>query len=189
MVAQKLNMLVFLCPLGQPLDIQILNTQPPRRLCRPQRYEELHPLFKKAHNFEFPPTNLTPRLGLILTQRYSQPWKMNHQGTSRDRMLRTLPRITVLNNYSPKWYREGKWHDSQRGFLHFHPIYYLKGDRALGNSIPRNSSSECQNQDQHSFIARTYKHRLELFTKWCRMVSLRSSLWRQSVKMADKYHL
>ena len=53
------------------------------------------------------------------------------------------------------WYREGKWHDSQRGFIHFHPIYYLKGDRALGNSILRNSSSECQNQDQHSFIART----------------------------------
>ena len=26
---------------------------------------------------------------------------------------------------------------------------------ALGNSILRNSSSECQNQDQHSFIART----------------------------------
>ena len=25
---------------------------------------------------------------------------------------------------------------------------------ALGNSILRNSSSECQNQDQHSFIAR-----------------------------------
>ena len=153
-------MLVFLCPLGQSLDIQILNTQPPRRLCRPQRYDELHPLFKKAHNFEFPPTNLTPGLVLILTQRYSQPWKMNHQGTSRDRMLRTLPRITILNNYSPKWYREGKWHDSQRGFLHFHPIYYLKGDRALGNSIPRDSSSECQNQDKHSFIAHTYKHRL-----------------------------
>ena len=53
------------------------------------------------------------------------------------------------------WYREGKWHDSQRGFIHFHPIYYLKGDRALGNSILRNSSSECQNQDQHSFIAPT----------------------------------
>ena len=53
------------------------------------------------------------------------------------------------------WYREGKWHDSQRGFIHFHPIYYLKGDRALGNSILRNSSSECQNQDQHSFIVRT----------------------------------
>ena len=70
-------------------------------------------------------------------------------------MLRTWPRITILNNYSPKWYREGKWHDSQRGFIHFHPIYYLKGDRALGNSILRNSSSECQNQDQHSFIART----------------------------------
>ena len=34
-------------------------------------------------------------------------------------------------------------------------MYYLKGDRALGNSILRNSSSECQNQDQHSFIART----------------------------------
>ena len=70
-------------------------------------------------------------------------------------MLRTWPRITILNNYSPKWYREGKCHESQRGFIHFHPIYYLKGDRALGNSILRNSSSECQNQDQHSFIART----------------------------------
>ena len=70
-------------------------------------------------------------------------------------MLRTWPRITVLNNYSTKWYREGKWHDSQRGFIHFHPIYNLKGDMALGNSILRNSSSECQNQDQHSFIART----------------------------------
>ena len=70
-------------------------------------------------------------------------------------MLRTWPRITILNNYSPWWYREGKWQDSQRGFIHFHPIYYLKGDRALGNSILRNSSSECQNQDQHSFIART----------------------------------
>ena len=34
-------------------------------------------------------------------------------------------------------------------------MYYLKGDRALGNSILRNSSSECQNQDQHSFIAST----------------------------------
>ena len=32
-------------------------------------------------------------------------------------------------------------------------MYYLKGDRALGNSILRNVSSECQNQDQHSFIA------------------------------------
>ena len=63
--------------------------------------------------------------------------------------------MTILNNYSPKWYLEGKWHDSQRGFIHFQPIYYLKGDRALGNSILRNSSSECQNQDQHSFIART----------------------------------
>ena len=70
-------------------------------------------------------------------------------------MLRTWPRITILNNYSPKWYREGKWHDSQRGFIHFHPIYCLKGDRALANSILRNSSSECQNQDRHSFIART----------------------------------
>ena len=70
-------------------------------------------------------------------------------------MLRTWPQITILNNYSPKWYREGKGHDSQRGFIHFHPMYYLKGDRALGNSILRNSSSECQNQDQHSFIART----------------------------------
>ena len=40
-------------------------------------------------------------------------------------------------------------------FIHFHPIYYLKGDRARGNSILRNSLSECQNQDQHSFIART----------------------------------
>ena len=29
----------------------------------------------------------------------------------------------------------GKWHDSQQGFIHFHPIYYLKGDRARGNSI------------------------------------------------------
>ena len=81
-------------------------------------------------------------------------------------MLRTWPRITILNNYSPKWYREGKWHDSQRGFIRSHPIYYLNGDRALGNSILRNSSSECQNQDQHSLIART-RHRLELFTKWC----------------------
>ena len=70
-------------------------------------------------------------------------------------MLRTWPRITTRNNYSPNWYREGKWHDSQRGFVHFHPIYYLKGDRALANSILRNSSSECQNQDQHSFIVRT----------------------------------
>ena len=70
-------------------------------------------------------------------------------------MLRTWPRRTILNNYSPWWYREGKWHDSRRGFIRFHPIYYLKGDRALGNSILRNSSSECQNQDQHSFIART----------------------------------
>ena len=61
----------------------------------------------------------------------------------------------ILNNYSPKWYREGNQHDSQRGFIHFHPIYYLTGDRALGNSILRNSSSESQNQDQHSFIART----------------------------------
>ena len=78
---------------------------------------------------------------------------MNHYGTSRDQMLRTWPWIKILNNYSPKWYREGK-KDSQWGFIHFHPIYYLKGDRALGNSILRNSSSECQNQDQHSFIAR-----------------------------------
>ena len=53
------------------------------------------------------------------------------------------------------WYREGKWYDSQQGFIHFHTIYYLKGDRALVNSIPRNSPSECQNQHQHSFIART----------------------------------
>ena len=59
------------------------------------------------------------------------------------------------DNYSPKWYREGKWHDSQRGFIHFHPIYYLKCDRALGNSILRNSSIERRTQDQHSFIART----------------------------------
>ena len=148
-------MLVFFVLSGS-LDIQILNSQPPRRLCKPHRQVALRPLFKKAHNFEFPPSpNLTPRLVLILTQRYSQLWIMNHQGTLRDRMLRTWPRITILNNYSPKWYREGKWHDSQRGFIHFHPIYYLKGDRALGNSILRNSSSECQNQDQHSFIART----------------------------------
>ena len=93
-------------------------------------------------------------------------------------MLRTLPRITILNNYSPKWYRGGKWHDSQRGFIHFHPIYYLKGDRALGNSILRNSSSECQNQDQHSLIART-RHRLELFTKWCHWKAVcEGSLWK-----------
>ena len=99
-------------------------------------------------------------------------------------MLRTWPRITILNNYAPKWYREGKQHDSQRGFIHFHPIYYLKGDRALGNFILRNSSSECQNQDQHSFKARSN-------TDWnsSQMVSLKSSLWRQSVKMAVKYHL
>ena len=162
-------MLVFFVLSGS-LDIQILNSQSPRRLCKPHRQVALRPLFKKAHNFEFPPSpNLTPRLVLILTQRYSQLWIMNHQGTLRDRMLRTWPRITILNNYSPKWYREGKWHDSQRGFIHFHPIYYLKGDRALGNSILRNSSSECQNQDQHSFIARTN-------TDWYQMVSLKSSL-------------
>ena len=93
-------------------------------------------------------------------------------------MLRTWPRITILNNYLPMWYREGKWHDSQRGFIHFHPIYYLKGDRALGNSILRNSSSECQNQDQHSLIART-RHRLELFTKWCHWKAVcEGSLWK-----------
>ena len=97
-------------------------------------------------------------------------------------MLRTWPRITVLNNYSTKWYREGKWHDSQRGFIHFHPIYNLKGDKALGNSILRNSSSECQNQDQHSFIA----IQTQTGTLY-QMVSLKSSLWRQSVKMAVKY--
>ena len=83
---------------------------------------------------------------------------MNHQGTSRDRMLRMWPRITVLNNYSPKWYRERKRHDSQRGFIHFHPIYYLKGDRVLGNSILRNSSSECQNQDQAEICAYLWKN-------------------------------
>ena len=99
-------------------------------------------------------------------------------------MLRTWPRITILNNYSPKWYREGKGHDSQRGFIHFHPMYYLKGDRALGNSILRNSSSECQNQDQHSFIA----VQTQTGTLY-QMVSLKSSLWRQCVKMAVKYHL
>ena len=93
-------------------------------------------------------------------------------------MLRTWPRITILNNYLPMWYREGKWHDSQRGFIHFHPIYYLKGDRALGNSILRNSSSECQNQDQHSLIART-RHRVELFTKWCHWKAVcEGSLWK-----------
>ena len=93
-------------------------------------------------------------------------------------MLRTWPRITILNNYAPKWYREGKQHDSQRGFIHFHPIYYLKGDRALDNSILRNSSSECQNQDQHSLIART-RHRLELFTKWCHWKAVcEGSLWK-----------
>ena len=71
-------------------------------------------------------------------------------------MLRTWPRITILNNYYLKWYREGKWYDSQQqGFIHLYPIYYLKGDRALSNSILRNSSSECQSQDQHSFIAPT----------------------------------
>ena len=92
-------------------------------------------------------------------------------------MLRTWARITILNNYSPKWYREGKWHDSQQGFIHFHPIYYLKGDRALGNSILRNSSSECQNQDQHSFIART--NRLELLSKWCHWKAVcEGSLWK-----------
>ena len=73
----------------------------------------------------------------------------------------------------PKWYREGKQQDSQRGFIHFHPIYYLKGDRALGNSILRNSSSGYQNQEQHSFKARSN-------TDWnsSQMVSLKSSLWK-----------
>ena len=77
----------------------------------------------------------------------------------------------------PKWYREGKQQDSQRGFIHFHPIYYLKGDRALGNSILRNSSSECQNQDQHSFIARTN-------TDWNSLPN--GVIEKQSVKMGGR---
>ena len=82
----------------------------------------------------------------------------------------------LFNESSTKWYREGKWHDSQRGFIHFHPIYGM----ALGNSIIRNSSSECQNQDQHSFIARTK-------TDWNSLPN--GVIEKQSVKMAVKYHL
>ena len=162
-------MLVFLCPLGQPRHSNFEYAASTSSV-QASQIGRITPSFQKSAQLQIhppPPHNLTPRLVLILTQRYSQLWKMNHQGTSRDRMLRTWPRITILNNYSPKWYREGKQHDSQRAsFIHFHPMYYLKGDRALGNSILRNSSSECQNQDQHSLIART-RHRLELFTKWC----------------------
>ena len=157
-------MLVFLCPLGQPRHSNFEYAASTSSV-QASQIGRITPSFKKSAQLQIPPPpphNLTPRLVLILTQRYSQLWIMNHQGTSRDRMLRTWPRITILNNYLPMWYREGKWHDSQRGFIHFHPIYYLKGDRALGNSILRNSSSECQNQDQHSFIARTNTD-----TKWC----------------------
>ena len=144
----------FLCPLGQPRHSNFEYAASTSSV-QPSQIGRITPPFQKSAQLRIPPPpspNLTPRFVLILTQRYSQLWKMNHQGTSRDRMLRTWP---LLNNYSPKWYRGGKRHDSQRGFIHFHPIYYLKGDRALGNSILRNSSSECQNQDQHSFIVRT----------------------------------
>ena len=56
-------MLVFFVLSGS-LDIQILNSQSPRRLCKSHRQVALRPLFKKAHNFEFPPPpqlNTTPR--------------------------------------------------------------------------------------------------------------------------------
>ena len=95
-------------------------------------------------------------------------------------MLRTWPRIAILNNYSPKWYREGKWHDSQQGFIHFHPIYYLKGDRARGNSIYPTKFIKWVPKPGPTQFYCTYKHRHQ-------MVSTKSSLWRQSVKIADKY--
>ena len=153
-------MLVFLCPFGQPRHSNFEYAASTSSV-QDSYIGQITPPFQKSAQLRIPPPpqpppNRTPRLVLVLTQTgYSQLWKMNHQGTSHDRMLRTWPRIIILNNFLPKWYREGKWHDLQQGFIHFHPIYYLKGDRALGNSILRNSSSECQNQDQHSFIART----------------------------------
>ena len=145
-------MLVFLCPLGQPRHSNFEYAASTSSVQASQKERITPPFQKSAQPRISPLPNLTPCLVLILTQRYSQLWQMSRQETSRDRMLRTWPRIAILNNYSPKWYREGKWHDSQQGFIHFHPIYYLKGDRARGNSILRNSLSECQNQNQHSFI-------------------------------------
>ena len=86
------NMLVFLCSLGQPLEIQILNTQPPRRLCKPHRQEELRPLFKKAHNFEFPPP-LPPQLNTT---------PCPHSNTLRDTTRSDVKDVTVAANNNTK---------------------------------------------------------------------------------------
>ena len=58
----------------------------------------------------------------------------------------------VANNNTKQLLTDRSGTETESGTTH---IYYLKGDRVLGNSILRNSSNECQNQDQHGFIART----------------------------------
>ena len=75
-------MLVFLCPLGY-LRHSNVDTQPPRRLCKP--HSSNYAPFSKKHTTSNsanppPPHNLTPRIVLILTQRYSQLWKKQPLG-------------------------------------------------------------------------------------------------------------
>ena len=148
-------MLVFLCPLGQSLDSNFEYAASTSSVQASQRGRITPPSQKSAAQLRIPPPpshlNLSPRLVLLLNQRYSQ---LTVKNEPLGDITRSDVKDVAANNNTKQLFTEvvptrkvARLTTSYCSFIHFHPIYYLKGYRALGNSILRNSSSECQNQD------------------------------------------